>query len=408
MTARRCPEVLTPTPVSPSAVRRGQIQLLMAASATSSFDRFVTGPVLLTLATGLSVSLSAAAAVASVYYLLYGIGQPLWGLCSDRVGRVRTMRLALTVSAVASGLAVVAPNLPLLVLSRAVAGAAMGAVVPTCLVYVGDAVPFARRQHTLTDLNAATAGGITVATALAGVLAVTVSWQAAFAVPAAVAAVLVVLLRRLPEPGRPAGRQSGVLTVLRHRWGRLVLLLSLIEGAALLGFLTYLPPLLESGGQSPTAAGLVVALYGIGLLLASRVVKRQVSRVRPELLIAVGAAGLVVAYALIAISQTPLAVGIGATLIGAGWASMHSTMQAWATEVVPGARAAMVSLFAGALFLGSGSATAVLAPLAGDHRWTAMFTGAVAISAVFGVVAAVARSRYRPVVPPAPPAARRS
>ena len=193
-------------------MRRGQIQLLMAASATSSFDRFVTGPVLLSLAAGLSVSLSAAAAVASLYYLLYGIGQPLWGLCSDRLGRVRTMRLALTVSGVASGLAVVAPNLPLLVLTRAVAGAAMGAVVPTCLVYVGDAVPFARRQHTLTDLNAATAGGITLATALAGVLAVTVSWRAAFAVPAAGAGVLVLLLRRLPEPARPAGRQAGVLT----------------------------------------------------------------------------------------------------------------------------------------------------------------------------------------------------
>ena len=91
-----------PTPLSPPAVRRGQIQLLMAASATSSFDRFVTGPVLLSLAAGLSVSLSAAASVASLYYLLYGIGQPLWGLCSDRLGRVRTMRLALTVSAAAS------------------------------------------------------------------------------------------------------------------------------------------------------------------------------------------------------------------------------------------------------------------------------------------------------------------
>ena len=122
------------------------------------------------------------------------------------------------------------------------------------------------------------------------------------------------------------------------------------------------------------------------------------SRVRPEVLIAVGATCLVVAYALIATSQTPVAVGIGATLVGAGWASMHSTMQAWATEVVPGARAAMVSLFAGALFLGSGAATAVLAPLAGDHQWAAMFTGAVVISAVFGVVAAVTRSRYRPAM----------
>ena len=366
----------------------------MAASATSSFDRFVTGPVLLSLAVALSVSLRDAAAVASTYYLLYGFGQPLWGLCSDRLGRVRTMRLALSVATVAGLLAVVAPSLTTLVLARAVGGAAMGAVVPTCLVYVGDAVPFSSRVRTLTDLNAATAGGITVATAFAGVLAVTVSWRAAFAVPAFAAAVLVVLLRRLPEPARPAVRPAGVLTVFRHRWGRLVLLLALVEGAALLAFLTYLPPLLESRGQSPTAAGLVVALYGVGLFLASRVVKRRVASTPPPVLIAVGASGLVAAYVLISVDQSPVAVGVGATLIGSGWASMHSTMQAWATEAVPGARAAMVSLFAGALFLGSGVATALLAPLAGDHRWSLMFTGAAVLSAVFGVVAVAARSRY--------------
>lgn len=368
----------------------------MAASATSSFDRFVTGPVLLTVAAAFGVGLSAAAAVASWYYLLYGVSQPLWGLCSDRVGRVRTMRLALTAAAVAGGLAVVAPSLLTLVLARSVAGAAMGAVVPTCLVYVGDAVPFARRQHTVTDLNAATATGITVATALGGVLAATVSWRAAFAVPAVGAGLLAVALGRLPEPARPEVAQTGLATVLRDRWGRRVLALTLVEGACLLGLLTYLAPALESTGRTATTAGLVVALYGVGLLLASRVVKRRIGRTAPGVLIGFGTAALVLAYSVVALDQGPVAVGAAGLLVGTGWAAMHSTMQAWATEAVPAARAAMVSLFAGVLFLGSGLATGLLAPLAGDHRWGAMFGGAALLAASFGVVAAVSRSRFRP------------
>ena len=73
---------------------------------------------------------------------------------------------------------------------------------------------------------------------------------------------------------------------------------------------------------------------------------------------------------------------------------MHSTMQEWATEVVPEARAAVVSLFAGALFLGSGLATALLGPLAAGERWGALFGAAVALVAVFGVVATAARAAY--------------
>lgn len=387
-----CQGVTSVTPQAP--VSRGQVQLLMAASATSSFDRFVTGPLLLTVADSFSVSLTTAASVASTYYLLYGVSQPFWGLCSDRLGRVRTMRLALTVATVSGLCAVLAPTLTTLVVSRSFAGAAMGAVVPSCLVYVGDAVPLARRQHTLTDLNAATAGGITLATALGGVLAASVSWRAAFAVPVIGTAVLILLLRRLPEPVAAGAAPRGIGTVLRHRWGRRVLALTLVEGAALLGLLTYLAPAVESTGRSATTAGLVVALYGVGLLLASRVVKRAVGRTPPARLIAAGTLSLVVAYLLVAVSQEPLPVGVAALLVGCGWAAMHSTMQAWATEVVPEARAAMVSLFAAMLFLGSGLATGVLAPLAGDNRWGAMFGSAAVLAAAFGVVAAFTRSRF--------------
>lgn len=366
----------------------------MAATATSSFDRFVTGPVLLTIAGAFSVGLDGAAAVAALYFLLYGLSQPAWGLLSDRLGRVRTMRLALAVATVAGALAVTAPTLTTLVVARAVGGAAMGAVVPTCLVYVGDAVPFARRQSTFTDLNAATALGIASATALGGILAATVSWRAAFAAPTAGAALMVVLLRRLREPATGPVSRRGLVVVLRSPRGRLVLLLALVEGAALLGLLTFFAPVLESGGTSPTVAGLVVSLYGIGLLLASRVVKRMIPTTTPAALIGLGASTLVLAYLTVALGQGALSVGLAAVLVGIGWAAMHSTMQAWATEAVPGARAAMVSLFAGALFLGSGLATVGLASLAAAARWQLLFAGAAALAAGFGVVAGVARRGF--------------
>lgn len=376
-------------------VHRGHVRLLMAATAASAFDRFVTGPVLVTLALAFSTDLAATALAASVYYVLYGLGQPFWGISSDRLGRVRTMQLALSVVVLAGVATAVAPTLPALIVARAVAGAAMGAVVPVCLVYLGDAVPFTRRQVALTDLTAATAAGITAATALGGVLAATVSWRAALVLPAVAAAVLLCLLPRLPEPARAPAARQGLRVVLRQPWGRAVLALSLVEGAVLLGLLAYLVPALESTGSSPTVAGLVVALYGVSLLLASRLVKRAVGRTSPAALIGVGAAVLVLAYLVLAVSQELVPVGLGAVLIGAGWAPMHSTMQTWATEAVPTARATMVSLFAGVLFLGSGLATAALAPLAGRDRWMLVFGGAAVVAAGFGVVAAISRARFR-------------
>lgn len=385
-----------PAPADLPDVTRARVRLLMAASATSSFDRFVTGPLLVTLAAAFSADLHAAAVVASAYSLLYGAAQPLWGLCSDRFGRVRTMRIALAVVTVVGSAAVLAPTLATLTVARAVGGAAMAAIVPTCLVYIGDVVPFERRAATLTDLSSAAAVGIATATAAGGVLAATVSWRVAFAVPVVLAAVLVHQLGRLPEPDLPRADRGGLLRVVRHRAARTVLLLALVEGAVLLGLLTYLPPALESTGSSPSVAGLVVSLYGVALLLSSQVVKRLAPRTTPATLVGCGAGTLVLAYLVLAADQGVVAVAVAACMVGAGWAALHPTMQTWATEVVPGARASMVSMFAGALFLGGGLATGASAPLAGDARWGLLFGGSAVLAAAFGLVATLSRRRFRP------------
>jgi MFS family permease len=87
-------------------------------------------------------------------------------------------------------------------------------------------------------------------------------------------------------------------------------------------------------------------------------------------------------------------VGVAAVLVGGGFAFMHSTLQTWATEVVPEARATVISLFAAALFAGSGLATAAAAPLADDGRFGLLFATAALVAVPLGLFAALARRRY--------------
>jgi MFS family permease len=142
---------------------RGPLWPLRAAAFLSTFDRFTIAPMLVTIAAALGVSLEEVAAAASVYFLLYGLMQPVWGMLSDRLGQVRVMRLALFAVLLPGLISALAPNLAVLVVGRALAGGLFAAVIPSALVYIGDAVPISGRQRALADQLAASA----VATALA-------------------------------------------------------------------------------------------------------------------------------------------------------------------------------------------------------------------------------------------------
>jgi MFS family permease len=105
-----------------SGESRGGLRLLQLAAFFSSFDRFAVAPMLVTIAASLGASLAETTATASLYYLLYGGMQPVWGMLSDRLGRVRVIRLTLFGTAVAGVLSAVAPNLAVLIAARALAG----------------------------------------------------------------------------------------------------------------------------------------------------------------------------------------------------------------------------------------------------------------------------------------------
>jgi predicted MFS family arabinose efflux permease len=369
---------------------------LQLASFTSSFDRFLIAPLLLVIALDLGESVAAVTLVATAYYQAYGVMQAVWAVVSDRLGRIRTIRLALGLAAASGAVAAVSPDVAWLLGARAVGGACFAAAVPGALMYVGDTVPIRERQVPLTELMTGSALGIALATAGAGVLGDHVHWRIVFAVPAVVAAVVTIGLRRVPEPpdlaSMPVRRSFGA--VLGNGWALTVLGLVFFEGLLLLGLLTFLPVTLQLSGFSASTAGLIAGAYGLAVLVFASVVRRMVRRAAAAVLVAIGATGGCLAYVAVLLDQGAAGVLAASVCLGAAWAFMHSTLQTWVTDVVPEARAAAVSVFASLLFTGGAVASAVGAAYVEEGRLVVLNAVGLAVMVGVGVVATVARHHY--------------
>lgn len=380
-------------PAGPGAPR---LRVLHLSTFLSSFDRLLIAPLLLPIAADLEVPVERVAAMATVYLVGYGLMQVVWGLVSDRLGRVRTMRLALSVATLAAAATALAPTIETLVAARLLAGAAFAASVPGALIYIGDMVPLRERHGPLTDLMAATALGSAAAALVGAALADLLSWRLAFAIPACLVGIVVAVMRSLPEP--PAVPRAPLLgplrTVVRPGWPLVVLSFAFVEGMLFLGILNYLPASLQHGGTSTTVSGLVTASYGIAIVGFAALVKRLAPRTSSARLIAVGVATGIGAYASLVLAPGILGVGLASVLLAASWAFAHSTMQKWATEVAPAARATVVSLFASSLFLGSSAWTALGAGYAASGRFAAYFALGLLAALILTVPMVWARHRY--------------
>jgi MFS family permease len=377
---------------------RSPIRLLQLTALVSTLDRFAMPPMLVAISRDLHLPLSTVVTAAGAYFFAYGLMQPVWGIASDRLGLVRTLRVTLALGAVATATTAFAETDLQLGVSRVLAGACFSAAIPGTLVYVGDTVPAHRRQRDITDLMAGVAVGTALAAVGAGTIAEHIGWRAAFVATGVTAAVLAVVLDRLPRPPRTRNHNhlfAPLAEVFRSATARLVLALALGEGVVLLGALTLLPAAVRSTGASPSLAGAVTAFYGVAVLAFAPIAGRLSRRVSAAVLIAVGAGAAVAACLLAAVSMAaPVGLGVS-LLLGVAWASMHSSLQTWATEVVPPARASAVAMFAASLFAGSALGAVLVGGLAEEARYALIFALGAAAAVPLGVVGAVGRARWR-------------
>jgi MFS family permease len=336
----------------------------------------------------------------TAYLLFFGIMQPVHGLISDSVGRVRVMRGALLGMCLADLLSAFAPNLGLLILGRALAGASAAALLPVAVAYVGDRVPFDKRQRTVATLLAAGAVGTAGATVVAGLLTNLFDWRAPILVAAVCAPVLAVLVGRLPEAARPANA-GGVsvagrfAAVFRVGWFRFLVVFALIEGAAMLGFFNFFSAALQLKGEGVLVAGLVTGSYGVAAVLGGIVVRAVGTRVSVAALFGVGGVLLFLGYLACAWTQNLATVLAASLLSGLAYALVQSTVQTWATEVAePQVRGIATSLVACAVFTGAAVSTALVKNFADATHFGLLFGIAALVTVPVALIGPVARARF--------------
>jgi len=182
--------------------------------------------------------------------------------------------------------------------------------------------------------------------------------------------------------------------VLGQRWALLVFALAFTEGAIMLGAMPFLATALEHAGVAAAVAGHRITAYGLGLWALAKVVKRLSGRWPVPVLMTVGGAQMCAGFALASAHVSMATVAVTALLLGGGWSFLHSSLQTWATSVVPEARGTTIAFFASALFVGSAVASWAAGPLAEAGRYPLLFGLAATASIPLPAVAALTRRRY--------------
>ena len=323
------------------------------------------------LALDFGTTTGGAAYVVTAFAVAYGFVQIVFGPVGDRYGKYRVIAFATLACAIGSSVAALASSLPILIAARAVSGAAGAGIVPLSMAWIGDNVPYERRQETLARFLTGTILGMSTGQVLGGVFADTVGWRWAFALLVVGYLVVGVLLQRELRRQRdthdvPTGGQARprfvaqAAVVWRTPWARVVLATVFIEGLLVFGSLAFAPAYLHTRfGLSLTLAGAVVAVYAAGGLAYTVVARRVVARVGDRGVVVAG--GFVLGLAFLLYLIGPIwAVSLAASVLaGFGYYLLHATLQTNATQMVPEARGTAVAWFASCLFMGQAVGVAI-------------------------------------------------
>lgn len=312
------------------------------------------------------VSLAQAAQVVSVFAVVYGLAQLFYGPLGDRLGKFRIVTFATLACSVGSIVAVFASSLNLLVMARVMVALGAAAIIPLSLAWIGDEVSYELRQETLARVGLGTTLGITGGQLAGGLLTDTLGWRWAFVFMTLLFGVVGFLLlldwrRQQAAPAvehntQPVVRPGFVaqaLIIITGRWSRIVLGVAFLEGAAGFGVLAiWASHLHQALGLSLSAAGAIVALFGLGGMLYMAVARYLIRRFGERGLVQLGVGVLGLSALVLAFTPHWWPAMPASLLAGFGFFMFHNTMQANATQMAPAARGTAVSLFASALFLG--------------------------------------------------------
>ncbi len=382
--------------LSPSLVRA--IALLSAGAFVSAATMRVADPLLPQVAGEFQTSVAAASIIVTAFAVAYGVCQLIYGPLGDRVGKYRLVSITMLLSAVGVGACAVTPSLLWLGAARLLSGATAAAIIPLSMAFIGDGVPYAKRQAVIARFLTGQILGLVFGQVFGGVLGEFLDWRAIFLVLALVYVIVAAALfwqlgsAGMRDPRGAASLRPDVLVaryveLARRPHARLVLTTVFLEGFLFYGGFAYLGAYFAHDFDLNYAkVGLLLGTFGIGAMGYALSVQRFVWLLG-ERGLAIGG-GLIVAgcfVALALIHDWRLLV-IPTVLSGVGFYMIHNTLQTNATQMAPEARGFAVSAFACAFFLGQATGVAVCGHLVEALGYPVVFIGTGAALGGLGVI----------------------
>ena len=348
--------------------------LAVASFASQSMVR-VSDSLLPQISTDMGVSVGAASIVVTAYALAHGSVQLVIGPVGDRFGKYACIITACAAASVLVLLCGLATSLPMLVAARLACGLAAGWIIPLAMAFLGDVIPYERRQQVLGTFISGQILGQLFGQAAGGVLGDLFGWRRVFFFLAALFALATVALviEFLRNPITRAGHATATrsrgfivdnLTVLRSPWARAIIAMAFIESLFMFGGFAYVGADLHLRfGVNFAVVGLFVGAFAIGGLIYSLSVRRLVERLGQIGLVTAGGVLLALAYTTIAFAPHAYFAPFAITVIGVGFYMLHNTLQTNATQMTPEARATAVGIFSAALYFGQTFGVAINAPI---------------------------------------------
>ena len=311
--------------VTPEARRA----LLVAALgyAMDGFDLLILGFMLRFIAADLHLTPAQSASFVTATLVGAVLGGLLFGMLSDRIGRVRVLTWTIVLFAVFTGLCAFAQGYWDLLLYRTIAGLGLGGEFGIGMALVAEVWPASKRARVSSYVGLGWQGGVLAAAVLTPILLPQIGWRGMFVLGIFPAAVAWYIRRKLHEPevfvartAHRSARSSLALLVADGATTRISLgmvILCSVQNFGYYGVMIWLPNYLATRFHygltqsavwtSVTIAGMAVGIYAFGQI-ADRVGRKPAFT-----FYMVGAAVMVVVYSRLV---DPSALLVGGAVMG--------------------------------------------------------------------------------------------
>lgn len=180
-------------------MKRRILAATVLGSSMAFIDTTVVNVALPVMQRDLHATVADAQWIVDAYLLVLSALILAGGALGDRLGRVRVFGTGVVLFAAASIWCGLAPGAMQLIVARAVQGAGAALLVPGSLAIIAAAFPSNERGKAIGTWSALTSLAIIAGPVLGGALVQTVSWRAVFLINAPIAAVVLLIIWRLPR-----------------------------------------------------------------------------------------------------------------------------------------------------------------------------------------------------------------